>query len=240
MFTHYRTRGFIVKKADSGETNCLFSVYTKDFGRLELLARSVRKIKSKLRSGLDIFYLSEIEFIQGKAYKTLTDAILIKKFENIRKDLKKLKIAYQIFEIFDNLVRGQEPDEEIWQLLKETLERLDKLEAAGQNKLKIIYYYFFWNILSLLGYRPELYHCSFCQEKISSGEIFFDLKNGGLICSQCGKKEKKENLIEVSREMIKIIRILLDRNWSVLERLKVDDKDFDLLKKVSSQSFSKI
>ena len=76
MFLNYRTKGFIFKKEDRGEADQLFTIYTKDFGKLEILGKAIRKISSKLRSGAETFYLSEIEFIQGKTYKTLTDAIL--------------------------------------------------------------------------------------------------------------------------------------------------------------------
>ncbi len=56
MFTHYRTQGIILKKEDRGEADRLFTIYTKDFGKLELLAKGERKIKSKLRGGLELFY----------------------------------------------------------------------------------------------------------------------------------------------------------------------------------------
>ncbi len=130
MFVHHRTSGFILKKVDRRETDQLLTIYTKDFGKLEILAKAVRKIFSKLKSGAEIFYLSEIEFIQGKTRKTLTDAILIEKFENLRKDLKRIKIAYKISEFLDNLISGQEPDEKIWRLLLETFNKLNTRAAA--------------------------------------------------------------------------------------------------------------
>ncbi len=169
MFIHYRTRGFIIKKEDRGEADQLFTIYTKDFGKLEILGKAIRKISSKLRQGIEIFCLSEVEFIQGKAYKTLTDVVLIEKFKNIGQDLKKLKIAYKISEVSDKLIKGQEPDEKIWQLLIKTFERLNKLETprpsaddrdgserASHWNLEILLYYFLWNFLSILGYHPEL------------------------------------------------------------------------------------
>jgi len=45
MFTYYRAQGFILKKEDRGEADRIFTIYTKDFGKLELLAKAVRKIK---------------------------------------------------------------------------------------------------------------------------------------------------------------------------------------------------
>jgi len=233
MFTHYRTQGFILKKIDSGEADRLFTIYTKNFGKLELLAKAIRKIKSKLRGGLEIFYLSEIEFIQGKTHKTLTDAILIEGFKNLKKDLARLVVAYRISEIFNKLVKGQEADEKLWHLLIETFQKLnaDDLKPKIYN---LIYYYFIWNFLSLLGYQPELYHCSLCQKKLIPESIYFSLREKCLICSRCRKKLKPESLLVFSPDTIKIIRILLEKDWATLKRLKIEIKDFDSLKIISN------
>ncbi len=238
MFTHYRTQGFILKKINQGEANQLLTIYTKDFGKLKVLGKAIRKISSKLRSGADFFYLSEIEFIQAKVHKTLTDAILINNFKNLRKDLARLTIAYKISEIFDKLIRGQEPDEKLWQLLIETFKKLDDYNLKPIT-YSLIYYYFLWNFLSLLGYQPELYRCSFCRKKLRPENIYFNLKKGGLICSQCQKKTRSENLI-ISSNTAKLIRILLKKDWSILEKLKIEVEDFDFLRTISNYYLSEI
>jgi len=237
MFVHYRTRGIVLKKEDQGEAEQLFTIYTKDFGKLEILGKAIRKISSKLRVGIDIFYLSEIEFIQGKAHKTLTDAILIEKFQNIRKDLKKLNIASKISEVLDNLVKGQAPDQKIWQLLKEIFRELDKLEIRNW-KFKIIYYYFFWKLLSMLGYQPELYNCPVCQQKLSPEKLYFNLKEGGVICQNCFKKLKSGK--ELNPEIVKILRVILKKNWPILSKLKIEKSYLKLLDIISEESYSYI
>ena len=90
MFVHYRTKGFVLKKECREEADQLFTLFTKDFGKLEVLGKAIRKISSKLRANIEVFYLTEVEFIQGKNQKILTDAILIEKFKNLRENLKKL------------------------------------------------------------------------------------------------------------------------------------------------------
>jgi len=69
MFIHHRTRGFFIKKENRGETDQLFTVFTQAYGKVEILGKAIRKISSKLKSGAEIFYLSEIEFIQAKLIK---------------------------------------------------------------------------------------------------------------------------------------------------------------------------
>ncbi len=219
MFTHYRTQGIIVKKVDRGEADQLFTVYTKDFGKIEILGRAIRKIKSKLRSGIGLFYLSEIEFIQGKTYKTLTDAILVDNFPNVRKDLRKLVVACQISEVSDVLIRGQEPDREIWELLNEIFEKLntraiarggdEDLASSTSLKLEILYYYFFWNFISILGYQPEFKNFSICEKKISV-------------------------------DTFKILRIILKKDLKTLLKLKFEPSHQKSLKDVSQKYFDYI
>lgn len=229
MFLHYRSQGLILKKEDRGEADQLLTIYTKDFGRLEILAKGIRKITSKLRSGVEIFYLSEIEFVQGKISKTLTDAILIEKIENLRKSLAKLKIAYQISEVFDHLVKGQEPDEKIWQLLSEVFQKLNDLKFKIYN-LRLVYYYFFWNLISNLGYRPQLYYCLACQRKLKPEKLYFRQEEG-IICQNCFKKNKSAILIKP--EIVKILRKILEKDWKILSRLKVEKSHLQSLEKIS-------
>jgi len=237
MFTHYRTQGFILKKKDVGEADRLFTFFTKDFGKLELLARAERKITSKLRSGLELFYLSEVEFIQGKAYKTLTDAILIEGFANLRKSLKSVAIASKIADISDSLLKGQETDEKLWQLFKETLGKLNDLKIKAETR-NLVYHYFLWNFLSLLGYQLDFYHCTSCQKKLVPEKIYFSFRKGGLVCSSCSQTEKLGN--PISLNAIKLIRILLKKDLPALSRLKVEKQDLDSLKEISSYYFSEI
>ncbi len=271
MTVHYRTLGLILKKEDQKEADRVFSVYTENFGKLELLAKGERKIESKLRGGLELFYLSEIEFIQGKTYKTLTDAILIDNFKNLRKNLRALSVAHKISEVLDNLVKGQEPDEKIWQLILETFDKLNNLSEAlshrasvggegrkenevlfdhrasvgGEgrkeneilfDRLSLLYYYFFWNFLSILGYKPELNLCAICKKNLTPERLYFNLEEGGIICGSCSKKIKNEEKIEP--ETIKILRILLKRDWQTLLRLKIDPIYRKSLKKFSEDYYS--
>jgi len=237
MFVHYRSQGFILKKENRGESSQLFTVYTKRFGKLEISGKAIRKISSKLRSGIDIFYLSDIEFIQGKTHKTLTDAVLIEKFENIRKNLRKLKIVSKISEVFNELVKGQEKDEKLWSLLDEIFNKLNNLQFTIYN-LQLLYYYFLWNFLSILGYEPELYKCSICQKKLVAENLYFDPEEGGVVCGHCLGKNKQSKKIE--QETVKIIRIFLKKDWQTLKKLKVNSDDLKVLKTISDYFFLSI
>lgn len=239
MFIHYRTQGIVLKKRDFLEADSIFIVFTKDFGKLEILGKAIRKIGSKLRGGMQEFSLSEIEFIQGKSHKTLTDAELINDFENIRKDLKVLRIGYKIAEIIDSLVETQEKDERVWEILKETFEKLNQSKASIKDYF-FSYYYFLWNLLSLLGYEPEVYHCVICQKRLRPEKLYFSSQDGGIICRDCGKRIKTGDCFEIDLATIKILRIILKKDWKVLGRIKISQDCQNFLRETSNQYLSSI
>jgi DNA repair protein RecO (recombination protein O) len=235
MFTLYRTQGIVLAKKDRGEADRIFVFYTKDFGRLELLAKSERKIKSKLRAGLDIFYLSEVEFFQGKRQKTITDAILIDKFGNLRKSLEKLKVVYQISALAGKLLKGEEPENRIWRLFNEVLQKLDLPRTEGPAVL-LLYHYFLWNFLSFLGYRLDFYNCFLCHKRITLGELFINPKEGGLVCKNCKKKVLKAESIDP--DLVKIIRIFYKRDLPTLGRLRIKESALKDLNSMSKKYLS--
>lgn len=232
MFNHYRTPGIILKKKDRGEANRIFTVYTRDFGKLDLLARAERKITSKLRGGLELFYFSEVEFIQGKHYKTLTDAILLDGSKDLKKDLGALSVLSKIAEVLDCLVKEAEPDQKVWNLLSDTFKKL------REGKEELVYHYFFWNFISLLGYGPELYHCSSCRRKLSPTEIYFNDQEWGLVCGNCKKPEDLARKID--SEAIKIARIIIKKDWPTLKKLKAGKGHMSSLRDLSQYYLSEI
>lgn len=230
MFVHYRTKGIILKKVDRRKADQLFTIYTRDFGKIRVLGRGIRKTSSKLRAGAELFYLAEIEFIQGKIHKTLTDAILIDKFKNLRKSLAKLNVAHKTSELLDNLIYNQEPEKKIWELLLDVFNELDS-SIFKTKDLKLIYYYFFWRLFSILGYEPELYQCAMCRKKLEPKKLYFNSKEGGIICENCfqGAKHGKE----VAVEIIKMLRIIMAEKWKTVSRIKMEPKRLKSLESIS-------
>lgn len=239
MTVHYRTQGFILQKIDSGEADRFYFVYTKDFGKLKILAKAVRKIKSKLKSHLEPFTLSEIEFIQGRNQKTFTDAEAISR-GFLKNDLTKLKICFDIAELFDILVKGEEKDSRIWNILAETLgmlggtlpSTLRDSKAAKENwKLRTIYHYFLWNFLSALGYQPQIDKCALCRRKISFPKSFFSVETGGTLCLKCAKGVRQKTAVGL--DTLKILKVILRRDFKTFSRLKVEKEDLKNLEAIS-------
>lgn len=211
-----KTKAIVLSEKEFGEADKLFSVYTENFGKIEVLGKGIRKNKAKLKGALQPLNYISLEFVEGKNFLIATDAILEENFEELKKEIKKYRLALYLCQLVDKLVKGEERDAKIWQLLLETLNEL----KLTDNKNELIIRYFEWNLLSLLGFEPELYHCTLCQERISKGKFYFSAREGGIICEKCKEKAKEHR--EISRDAIKILRVIIMQDKSLFKKLKIN------------------
>lgn len=238
---YYRTKGFVLAKKNSGEADQIFTLYTQNFGKIEVVGKSIRKITSKLKAGIDVFYFIEAEFIQGKRQKILTDAILLEKFFNIRKFPEAFFVFSQMSEAVSRLIPAEKIDEAVWNLLLETIKKINDL-SFKKLKLEILCHYFLWNFFSLLGYSPELYSCPICSSKLLPETFFLSPHHGGVICWGCCSKERKENqslpAFEIEVGTVKLVRFLIKEPIEKAGRLNIWEKDLQNLNKAFDMYFS--
>lgn len=232
MSLYYRTTGFVFKKEDSLEADRNFSVFTKEFGRMEIVGKSIRKISSKLRGGIEVFSVSCLEFIQGKNKKTLTDAVFTQQFNNIFENPEKFKTACKISGMLANLIRGQEKDEELFYLLIETFHKLNICQPPIESLLT---HYFFWNFIAVLGHQPQLSHCAVCGQVLQAHHLYFSNKEGGVICKNCATIKKDG--VKITSEAVKVLRLIIKKDWDTLTKVKIGASLQESLKKVSREYY---
>ncbi len=115
----------VLSRRDFRESDQIVSVYTKEKGKLNLLARGIKKITSKNSAHLEPFSLVEIEVIPGKEIDHLTKVVPINYFSNIRADLQKSLAAGFVVSTTDKLLHTHEPDKKIFDLLTNWLNSLN-------------------------------------------------------------------------------------------------------------------
>jgi len=142
----YKTEGIIIKKTNFGEFDRLLTIYTKDFGKLLVKVKSVRKEKAKLKGHLELFNHSHLMIAPGRGFDIVTGAETINGFFDLRQNTTNLSACYYFCELIDKLISGQERDERIWSLL------LLSFEELGSSPLKQVTNNFEKNIINFLGY----------------------------------------------------------------------------------------
>lgn len=227
----YSTEGIVIKEENSGEADRFFTIFTKDFGKIRVMAKGIRKIRAKLRGGLQLLNHIYLEFVRGKYFYTAIEAININDFPAIKSDAEKLKTAFCICDILDKLIR-EEKDERSWLLLLKIFKKIEEPKFFG-SRLELLLWYFEWNLFDILGYHPELFKCVNCQvpldskhltgqAKLSEEKFYFSAKDGGILCSRCKNTDKEAQEIDINT--LKILRLILGRKKEVLEKLKLGNE----------------
>lgn len=208
-----------MRRRDYRENDGLFSIYTHERGKVEAVAKGVKKIKSKMASHLDYFSIIELMIARGKNFDQIAGATMIKNFKNLKSELLLVALGSYCLELTDALIRGEHKDERIWKLLSEFLEILEQSKLVNGDKGTLARA-FSLKLLSYLGYSPEFYNCVICQNKIVPNGNIFSLKRGGLVCSQCYKNDKTEGL-KISTNAIKVLRLILKEGLKNFLKLKL-------------------
>ncbi len=202
MFSRYLTEGIFLKKYQRFDSDQHLIAYTKDFGKIGLTGKSIRKMKSKLKSNSELFCYSEIEFIRGRNYNILTDSSLINLFSATRKDLGKLSVAFKLANLVESFLPEEEKEEKLWDFISDSFILLNDYNLEEESSLKIqklqsFYYYFSFKFLDILGYRPEIGDCMIDKNQES---LIFSPREGGLICQICSKNVKDPFEVKITEE----------------------------------------
>ncbi len=206
MFTHHTTRGIILRKKKLREADEIITLFTRDFGKTEVIGRSIRKGNSKLKMNTSLFSLVEASFVEGRAGNTLTDAAVIADFREAKKDLGKLSLFYRIAEEVFLLCPREEKEKDVFLLLLESFLKIEK-EKLTKKELKVFFCLFSFRFLYFLGYKLYIEKCAFCGESVR-GECHFNPEEGGVVCRSCFSL-KPPSRINIYLEDVNLLRSFL-------------------------------
>lgn len=146
------TRGIVLMRTDYGEADRIVTMLTPDQGKLRLMARGVRKPKSKLAGGIELFSVSDLSFIPGKReIGTLVSARLDQHYGTIVTDLDRVQLGYELLKQL-NRATEDHPEPAYFDLLHQTLQALD----SSATHLELIRLWFDCRLLQLAGHTPNL------------------------------------------------------------------------------------
>jgi DNA repair protein RecO (recombination protein O) len=147
-----QTKGIILSRTDFSEADRILTFLTPDYGKVHVIAKGVRKIKSKMAGGIELLSVSDIGFIRGRGeLSTLTSTRLIKHYDVIVKDLVRTMAAYEFIKQIHKLTED-EVDEDYFLLLEQTFEALNETGIS----LALVQSWFAMQILRLGGRSPNL------------------------------------------------------------------------------------
>lgn len=134
--SYFKTEGLIIKKIPFGEADFLVRMLTRDFGKMDILAKGARKTASKLNAHLDILNRIRMQFVKnGERISTLMDAEIISKYDDWFLDADKLSIMGRVSQVIDMVILPDAKDEKLFFMLLDFFGK-GKNEADALNFLR--------------------------------------------------------------------------------------------------------
>jgi len=146
----YTSEGIVLARRDYGEADRILAVYSKLHGRVSLIAKGVRRLKSKKRGHIEVFNLINFQAIVGRGLDIMTEAEVINDMSEFKKNLKRVSLAYYFMEVIGKITHEGEANHEVYNLLFTSLDNLKTTRELKKLRLDFIL-----KLLTVLGYWPK-------------------------------------------------------------------------------------
>ena len=205
------TNAIILRRTNYQESDKVVSFISRS-GKISALIRGVRKSKSKLAAGVELFSVSEITFIKtrGELCRIIQAKLKIH-YGNIIKDFPRMMQAYEFMKIIDKVTEDDTADD-YFGLLNESLDQLNNFSYH----LSLIRINFLFNLLKLTGRQPNLFTDDRGKRLQKDSSYYFDINDM--------KFAESANGI-FKAPTIKVLRLIQAQNISYITRIK-DMEDY--------------
>lgn len=221
----YRAQGIVIRHREFGEADRILSLYTLEKGKVQAIAKGVRKIKSRKAGHLEPFTQVILQLAKGRNLDVITQVDTIRNFENIKKNLILTAQASYVLEILDRFTYEEGENRPLYNLLIETLVRLDN----GISPAIAVHYYEV-HLMDILGFRPQLQECVVCGAAIQPENQYFSAKLGGVVCPRSLSGDP--SAWSISMEALKYLRFFQRSPWSQVKNRSIPeevDKELSVL-----------
>jgi DNA repair protein RecO (recombination protein O) len=197
----YKTQAIVLRQRKLGEADKIVTLYCSHMGRVDAVAKGVRRTKSRLAGHLEPLTLGSYMIAEGRNLDIVTQAETVDAYPTLRNDLERLGRGIYCAELVDRLTPERSEGNPIFRLLQETLAILDAEESIDLAVRR-----FELKLLEQLGYRPSLDVCAVCDRRLEPVDNFWSAEAGGAVCPSCADEALR--LLPLSVNALKVLRLL--------------------------------
>ena len=188
-----RTMGYVLRRTNYGEADRIINIITKE-GKVAVIAKGVRKTKSKLAGGIEMFTLGDYNIHFGKGeLGTLTGAKMVRHYGEIMKDYGRMELAGVILKYVSAAADGADnPD--YFRIVDQSLRAINR----GMD-LRIVEVWFWINLKRAMGEEVNLYRDDRGEKLMEGLRYDWDLSENSLVVREAG---------DIGVDEIKLMRLM--------------------------------
>ena len=213
----YTTTALVLKYRNYGESDRFVTLLSRDLGQFQGFAKGIRRSTGKLTGHLELFYKVRISLAIGKNTDVITEVQILKTLDKINTNLATVSCALNITELALNVSTEGPGNEIIYDLLDQTLNKLNTTNESNADKL-LAYYQL--NLLFISGLAPEFKECVECGNELTKQDHLYSAPAGGIICPNCSPKQIGA-LINLSINAIKVLRFIESTDIDGIEKFAI-------------------
>lgn len=154
----YKAEGIVLKRRTIGEADRIITLFTKEYGKIKVIAKGVRRITSRRSGHVEVFSHVTITLHRGKNLDILTEAQALPRFGAIRENLQKVSYSYYLCELVDQLTAERQEHPEVFSMLCASLTILSESQEEPVWQHEVVS--FALALLWTLGYLPRAQYLS--------------------------------------------------------------------------------
>lgn len=218
-----KVEGIVIRSTDYGEANKILTLYTREFGKIAVMARGAKRPKSRLSSISQIFCYGQFVFQKTSGIGVLNQGEIIRSLKSLRADIFLTAYAAYIVELLDKLTEQNERNPFLFELTLQILKYID-----DGHDYEILTRLFEVKMIRVAGIGIYLDGCSICGAQ--DGDFSFSVKEGGFLCHRCSHIDNKT--IQISAASAKLLRLFYYFDLNRLGNITVKQETKDQLKQV--------
>lgn len=200
-----KTEALVIRRTKYEEADRILFLLTPR-GKMSVLAKAVRREKSKLAGGIEMFCLSEITIHQGRGNLAILTSAKMKEFyKNLVMDFDKMEMGSEIIKMAGKGVEMMD-NPELFDITKQSLKALND---GGDAEIILAWFYF--NLARAVGEQMNLYY-DVDGEKLREDEKY--------TWDSMEKSLKKAKGGKITANEIKMMRLMLTAKLALVLRVK--------------------
>ena len=214
----YRAEGIVIKRTNYSEADRIVTVFTKNRGKIAVIAKGARKPTSRKGGHLEILSHSIFSLAEGKNLDIITEAETVTPFQKLRDSLEKIGLGYYMAEFVNEFVPEGQAHYSLFRLFLMALSLLDDADTDHES---LLVRSFELKALHQLGFAPEVRRCVICGRPLTwASENGFSPEDGGVTCRHC----RRERGFLLRQSTLKLLRDLMVWPWSKVSRIDVGER----------------
>ena len=186
----YSIDGLVLREAPYGENDCVFSLLTRERGRISVIAKGARSTKCRVRGGIQPYTYGNYEIADRGGLGWIRAVSVSEAFLGLREGLFPLMLASYLSDVACELSGEGVPADELLQLTLNTFyflsSRISHEDEAEILRVKATYEL---RAMAISGYTPDFSSCTRCgKEAPGDSDWYLDVMNGSLLCAECVKR----------------------------------------------------